>query len=206
MNQATLLLNEEVQKRSWTRSELDQWNASIGSYAFFWNHYFSKAHDPSLVLGEDNLFCYIPYSKHTLRIQKGDSPLDFFRVIAAALTTQTYFEASISPEIAQSFQLDNPTWLQPRIKITIEPEDTFIQRVHSGTVKKVRILFMPNPLLQEAFAQSECHVIIAPVLANGRIELLHYLREVCYSIAYHRYGYLGLRENEKQSHFQMENS
>ncbi|MEN9654219.1 MAG: putative proline dehydrogenase/delta-pyrroline-5-carboxylate dehydrogenase, partial [Chlamydiota bacterium] len=32
--------------------------------------------------------------------------------------------------------------------------------------------------------------------ANGRLELLHYLREVSVSIDYHRYGNLGPREGE----------
>ena len=53
-----------------------------------------------------------------------------------------------------------------------------------------------SEVLHEAAAESGTHVVDVPVLANGRLELLHYLREVAISIDYHRYGNLGMREGE----------
>lgn len=44
--------------------------------------------------------------------------------------------------------------------------------------------------LRQAAAHSGTHMALAPVLASGRIELLHYLREQAVSYAYHRYGSL----------------
>jgi RHH-type transcriptional regulator, proline utilization regulon repressor / proline dehydrogenase / delta 1-pyrroline-5-carboxylate dehydrogenase len=45
-------------------------------------------------------------------------------------------------------------------------------------------------------AEAAIPIIDDPVLANGRLELLHYLQEISISIDYHRYGNLGLREGE----------
>jgi RHH-type proline utilization regulon transcriptional repressor/proline dehydrogenase/delta 1-pyrroline-5-carboxylate dehydrogenase len=39
----------------------------------------------------------------------------------------------------------------------------------------------------------------APVLAEGRIELLHYLREQSLCADYHRYGNLGARADEERA-------
>ncbi|NGX44721.1 MAG: hypothetical protein K1060chlam3_00896, partial [Candidatus Anoxychlamydiales bacterium] len=36
----------------------------------------------------------------------------------------------------------------------------------------------------------------APVLANGRFELLHYIKEISITYEYHRYGNLGIKESE----------
>jgi RHH-type proline utilization regulon transcriptional repressor/proline dehydrogenase/delta 1-pyrroline-5-carboxylate dehydrogenase len=63
-------------------------------------------------------------------------------------------------------------------------------------MQRVRVLEHASPALRAAAAQSGTHVIDAPVLANGRLELLHFLREVAISIDYHRYGNLGMREGE----------
>ena len=43
------------------------------------------------------------------------------------------------------------------------------------------------------------HLADAPVLAEGRIELLWYLREQSLSHAYHRYGNLGARAGERRA-------
>ena len=81
-------------------SEKDKvlWEASLGSYAFYWKNYFSQAHDPSLVKGEDNFLCYRPHAKVILRGQKGDSWIDLFRVVAAAWTCGTLIEISVDEE------------------------------------------------------------------------------------------------------------
>ena len=43
------------------------------------------------------------------------------------------------------------------------------------------------------------HCEDAPVLANGRVELLRYVREQTLSIDYHRHGNLGEREGEQRA-------
>ena len=63
---------------------------------------------------------------------------------------------------------------------------------------RIRMLQPLSPLVYKAFAASGSNLHLGPVLANGRLELLNYLREVCISHDYHRYGNLGERENEQR--------
>ncbi len=84
----------------------------------------------------------------------------------------------------------------PLFRIVEESEDHFLQRVQAGAFKRIRLFSPPTPALQLAASESFCHLSSAPVLSNGRFELLHYLREVAISFDYHRYGNLGVREGE----------
>ncbi len=177
-------------------ASLPLWKASIGSYAFYWNEYFSHCHDPSLVLGQDNLQCYVPHSHLVLRGHTEDSLLDLLRVIAAALTCGTPLEVSVEESIAAD-QLR--AWGIPNFyPVKQESQDTFAQRVKEGNVKRVRLLSPPPAPVLTALALAACHLNEGSVLANGRLEMLHLLREVSISRDYHRYGYLGARENEKR--------
>lgn len=86
--------------------------------------------------------------------------------------------------------------LQHRFHFVEESEDQFNQRVKIGSMKRIRLITPASEALKSAAAESGCYLGYAPVLANGRFELLHYLREIAFSIDYHRYGNLGVREGE----------
>jgi RHH-type proline utilization regulon transcriptional repressor/proline dehydrogenase/delta 1-pyrroline-5-carboxylate dehydrogenase len=174
----------------------DIWRASAGSYAFYWNEYFSKSHDPSLVMGQDNLQCYVPHPHVVLRGQREDSPLDLLRVITAALTCGTTLEVSLEEwERANQFREWGISNLLP---VQQETHEAFAQRAATGKIKRVRLLQLPPDHVQTALAQAACHLNVGAVMANGRLELLHLLREVSISRDYHRYGNLGAREKEKR--------
>jgi RHH-type proline utilization regulon transcriptional repressor/proline dehydrogenase/delta 1-pyrroline-5-carboxylate dehydrogenase len=194
LNIQTKALSQSVEKTPAFASQLDLWKASAGSYAFYWNEYFSKAHDPSMVMGQDNLQCYKPHPHIILRGQKGDSPLDLLRIMAAALTCQADLQISLEDEaIAKQFQEMGLFTLLP---IRHETDEAFIQRLSEGKIKRVRLLRQPTAPVQSALAQAGCHLNVGEVMANGRLELLHLLREVSISRDYHRYGNLGIREKE----------
>ena len=53
--------------------------------------------------------------------------------------------------------------------------------------------------MRRAAAARGLHLADAPVLAVGRVELLHYLREQSLSVDYHRYGNLGARAEEPRA-------
>jgi RHH-type proline utilization regulon transcriptional repressor/proline dehydrogenase/delta 1-pyrroline-5-carboxylate dehydrogenase len=179
-------------------AQMALWNASAGSYAFFWKYYFSKTHDPSQLLGEDNIFKYVPLEMVVFRVQSNDTLSDAFRVIAAAVICGTPLEVSGPPEIIDGFKGD---WLTQAPLVNLITEDTsrFISRVKNGSKKKIRMLSpCPDDEILKELAEAACPPMVCPVMANGRIELLRYLREVSISFDYHRYGYLGEREGEKR--------
>ncbi len=190
-------LTRIMEQEDFSIEELQIWKASIGSYAFHWSHLFSKRHDPSLILGQDNFQQYASHPQMTLRVQYEDRPLDILRVAAAALTCGTPLEISDVRGSTQKWL--HQSGLSSLIPYFIETEDSFIERIKKGLIKRIRLLSQASDQLQEAFAQAACYLNHGPVLANGRLELLHYLREVSVSINYHRYGNLGDREKEKRS-------
>lgn len=184
---------KEIHTLSQFASDLDIWNGSVGSYAFFWNHYFIHSHDPSKILGQDNLLSYVPHSELVLRVQSPDSLLDVVRVAAAMIICQGKLEIS-----GINSQFLNDLRKIPSLNIVVESDENFIERVKVKKNKRVRFLSQPANKLVTALANMSCNVTVAPVIANGRIELMHFLRETSLSIDYHRYGYLGDREEETE--------
>lgn len=179
-----------------TFEELQLLRASAGSYLFYWKHYFSQKHDPSLVLGQDNIFYYVPHNKVFLRIQQADRLLDLARVAIAATICSTPMEFSVESSLMRSHVNQELLKQFPHFTVYIESQSDFIKRIQEDRFKRIRLLTTPNPDLQAALAEAVCNVVSSPVLANGRLELLHYLREVSLSFDYHRYGNLGIREGE----------
>jgi RHH-type proline utilization regulon transcriptional repressor/proline dehydrogenase/delta 1-pyrroline-5-carboxylate dehydrogenase len=161
-------------------------NLAIRSFAYYWDHVFSQKHDASMCIGQDNFLQYVPQKNMIFRIQQEDKLIDVLRVIAAAKTCGTELKISSSKKIQG-------------IKVTEESDQAFIQRLEKGNIKRVRMISQGSDSLIKAFANAACNVISGPVLNHGRLELLHYLREVAVSIDYHRYGNLGDREGEKRT-------
>lgn len=196
-NPLVTLLDEELELKFMPPEEKELWKISIGSYAFYWNHYFSKQHDPSQVLGEDNILSYTPHPQLTLRVQKDNADLDIRRILAAAATCKAPITISGERELIQAYA--NATWASkiPGIKIVAETEQEFIEAIKRGEHKRVRFITAPSEPVEQTLAENGCNVLRDKVLANGRLELLNILREISTSSDYHRYGNLGERELEQ---------
>ncbi|MBS0607470.1 MAG: aldehyde dehydrogenase family protein, partial [Verrucomicrobia bacterium] len=188
-------LTSILQKIKLSTEELGVWYASIANYAF-WAIRFEHDHDPSKIIGQDNLLRYRPHKSICFRIQENDSALDIMRVLAAALSCGAKMEVSWTKGHTHIAVRDQLRPLQHRFHFVEESEDQFNQRVKKGSLKRIRLITPASEALKSAAAESGCYLGYAPVLANGRFELLHYLREIAFSIDYHRYGNLGVREGE----------
>ncbi len=188
-------LSKIIEKLPLTTEQLGIWYASISNYAF-WAQKFEHDHDPSRIIGEDNLFQYRPYHGICLRIQPQDAPFDIVRTCAAALATSTPIQISwtrgeTALEISSEWKKIMPTF-----RFVEESETHFLDRLKLGAFHRVRLLSTASPTWHHTAAESATFLDVAPVLASGRFELLHYLREVSISHHYHRYGNLGTREGE----------
>lgn len=174
--------------------QLGLWTASVSNYAYWWKR-MRQDRDPTKIVGQDNFFRYLPRKNIVLRITPRSSPLDALRVAAAALTCGAALEISWHAPDEKPADFN---WLElvPVLRVIDETDDQFLERVRQGKMERIRLLDSPSAPLLEAISESAVHLIAEPVLANGRLELLHYLREVSISIDYHRYGNLGLREGE----------
>lgn len=183
-----------LEKLDLSAEELGTWFASISNYAY-WARQFSLDTDHSKVVGQDNLFRYRPRKKMALRIQKEDNRIDLYRILAACASCNTPLHISYDPHGCPiTTDLDLPLFT-----FKAESEEEFNARVSWKVFDRVRLASAPSDATRYAAAEASCYLSIEPVLASGRIELLHYLREIALSIDYHRYGNLGSREGQQRA-------
>lgn len=190
---------QQIPRGCISKEENEVLQTSLGNYAFFWTHYFSKEHDPSQLLGQDNILSYAPYKDMSLRVQKEDKLLDILRIMGAALTVSADLQISIDGDHPQAGSLQDLAKGNPNLKLIKEQEKDFITRLNERKANRVRLISPPSEVLKQALADAASNMILGPVYANGRLELLNHLREVSLSKDYHRYGNLGDREGEKRS-------
>ena len=184
-----------LEKFDLTAEQQGLWLASLSNYAFWWQR-LGQGKDRIKLIGQDNIFRYVPHKKVAIRLQAGDKPIDYLRVFAAGLTCGVALQISWDKT-----EVDVPTgvnWqlLLPSFTLVEESLDQFLQRIQSHEVKRLRLLSSAPAKLRRTCGLSHCVLVTSPVLANGRYELLKYLREVSISHNYHRYGNLGIREGD----------
>ncbi|NGX28333.1 MAG: hypothetical protein K940chlam1_00509, partial [Candidatus Anoxychlamydiales bacterium] len=173
--------------------QLGVWYASVANYAYYWKK-FEQEVDHCKILGQDNIQHYVPRQFITLRINKDNFALDTLRVCAAALTCSVPLEISWT-----SFKLlEESNWIDllPILSNVEESEEEFFTRIKEGKIKRLRLTSKASDELKKAAANSACYIIDSPVLANGRLELLHYIKEVSITYDYNRYENLGIKELE----------
>ncbi len=188
-------LTSIIQQYPLSTEELGVWYASIACYAFFGKE-FAETRDPSKIIGQDNILCYRPHKNICFRIQDTDKPLDILRVLAAAFSCLCPMEISFAKAHLHNQIIDRLKTLFPELPLVEESDDAFNQKVKRGQFQKVRLISKPSDPLKYAASDSATFLNYAPVLSQGRFELLHYLREISFSMDYHRYGNLGIREKE----------
>jgi RHH-type proline utilization regulon transcriptional repressor/proline dehydrogenase/delta 1-pyrroline-5-carboxylate dehydrogenase len=165
---------------------------------------FRTAHDHCRLVGEDNFRRYLPFANVHLRVHPDDSYFEVFARAAAACAAGSRVTVSIPPEanLATVRALDELThgWAA-QIEFVEESDDDLAAAIQAGNVERVRFAGkekVPRRLRRLAARAAVCLADV-PVLAEGRIELLWYLREQSLSHAYHRYGNLGNRAGERRA-------
>ena len=201
VNDLTLYL----QKVTLTAEELGTWYASISNYSF-WADRFKQSYKQGkieghgdLVVGQDNMLMYKPHKKMCFRVQKSDTPLNIFRVIAAAISCNANLEISYSKDSCSLGFNDRWRHSFPILRLREESDKEFLDRVKKGTFSRIRLISKPSNEMKHVAAESSTYLCHNPVLASGRFELLNYLRETALSFDYHRYGNLGVREGEHRN-------
>lgn len=155
-------------------------HASASSCARWWRDEFSIEHDPSQLHGESNHFRYRPHQRVFLRAS-GMSDAEIAQVCLAAATCGSKLDISVEKHNAFTRTLP--------YSVTEESERSLIKRL-PGVAANYGILrvLSPSTELQRASNESELQTIVSVPLANGRHELLTFLREQAVSETTHRYG------------------
>lgn len=168
--------------------------ASLHSYLFWWQQ-FKEKKDQNLLLGQDNFFYLIARKGLALRTQPELASLDLIRIALATCICETPLLISWSKEHFSS-ELQHLLQCYPNVSLIEEDELNFAKQLSKRGTTRVRLCKPPSEELLHAAAEIGCHLLFSPVTSHGRFELLNYCREVALSIDYHRYGNLGMREQE----------
>jgi len=158
---------------------------AVDSYIKNFKSEFSKETDIHHLMGEKNTFRYLPLKKMILRVQNTDNLCDIFMVLAAANIVKTPIKVSISAEDYKLEVLKKST--ENLCPLIVQSEKEFLNDIE----KYERIRTCNNQLSDEFFlkaAKTGKHIATAKPLIEGRIELLHYVKEQSIAFEYHRYG------------------
>jgi RHH-type transcriptional regulator, proline utilization regulon repressor / proline dehydrogenase / delta 1-pyrroline-5-carboxylate dehydrogenase len=181
--------------------------AAIHDYTAAAASEFHVEHDPQLLLGEDNLRRYLPVAALRVRLNQEDTWLSVLLRIAAARTMGCRVVVSRPPELPATLalaiaELDLATdaWAAD-IEFVTETDDQLAAALLTGQTDRIRFASperVPN-FLRTTAARCLAYLADEPVSPIGRLELLWYAQEQCYTRVYHRYGNLGVRADEVRS-------
>lgn len=156
--------------------------SAAANYAKVFKSEFAKPRDVNNLYGEQNLFRYLPLRSCALRVFEGDNPDQIRLVAMAAITCGTPLIISIdtkSPLLERVSELG--------CEVRTEPLKKFLASM--GNFDRIRTIStkLPDELFKRA-AELNKYIATAPALHEGRVELLHYLKEQSITYEYHRYG------------------
>jgi RHH-type proline utilization regulon transcriptional repressor/proline dehydrogenase/delta 1-pyrroline-5-carboxylate dehydrogenase len=153
--------------------------------------HFARPRDPQALLGQDNLFRYLPCQGVVLRVEPEATTLEVAASSVAASLSGVRLHISIHAGFRGPVDADlygHPLRVEP-----LQALDAALQHA-----PRLRLLGTRTPEHDALCSRHGTHLADAPVLPVGRFELLHYLREQSVSVEYHRYGQLGLRTPERR--------
>jgi len=176
----------ETMKR-WLQNDHDRRlvEAAARSYRYYWDTEFSLEHDRAGVLGQSNIFRYRPLPRGVLlRLRDPFRPTSLAMAVLAAVTTGVTLELSLQRPSAFADALGTIT--------TIEAEDQFADRMRTDAARHDRLRIPQGTVVDVLLAAQDAHVAVSfqDILANGRLELIQYLREQSISHTTHRHGTL----------------
>ncbi|MDR3217819.1 MAG: bifunctional proline dehydrogenase/L-glutamate gamma-semialdehyde dehydrogenase [Dysgonamonadaceae bacterium] len=161
-------------------------NTAEENYLNVWQDEFAQAKDVSHIYGEENIFRYLPLKSMGFRVRENDDIADVELVLTAARTTKTPLTVSISENNGNKQKIEALA-SESGCKVKIQDEQAFIDEMD----KYERIRTCSRDL-SDAFYQKAAklgkHIANNKPLVEGRLELLHYLKEQSIAYEYHRYG------------------
>jgi RHH-type proline utilization regulon transcriptional repressor/proline dehydrogenase/delta 1-pyrroline-5-carboxylate dehydrogenase len=181
--------------------QLERVLCAMTSYQRRYGEEFSGAHDDVRLVGQDNLRRYLPVEALRIRVHPDDCAFDIFARVCAAKTVGSHITVSSPPNLRSAAvelldELTDP-W-GASIEFVQESDDDLIRSIAQRQTDRLRYAHPRRvPVgVRKAIGDSGIYIADSPVLVEGRIELLWYVREQSISHDYHRYGNLGVRQSE----------
>ena len=165
----------------------DRVNFAFSNYLKIWEEEFSQEKDVCHIYGEENTFRYLPVKNAGFRIQENDNPADILLVMIAAHIAKTALLVSVSENNPHIEIIRKAIASLSGIKLTIQDEAGFIEDMEN--YERIRIVSSEaSGALYQKAAKLGKYIADREPLIEGRIELLHYLKEQSIACEYHRYG------------------
>jgi RHH-type proline utilization regulon transcriptional repressor/proline dehydrogenase/delta 1-pyrroline-5-carboxylate dehydrogenase len=180
------------------RSELQKTIKGIYSCLYQYEHEFSTEQDFFRLRGQDNILRYLPIGKLSVRMHADDGLFETLIRIAAARIAGCEVEVSLPADLENSVAkfLYGPEGKDLCDSAKLLTESDHELSVSLSEIERVRYAHHDRvpEVMHKAAAKLGKHISRNVPLAEGRIEMLRYLREQSLSADYHRYGNLGERE------------
>ncbi|MBR8719600.1 1-pyrroline-5-carboxylate dehydrogenase [Bacteroides pyogenes] len=152
------------------------------SYAQAYRDEFSRTRDINKLYGEQNLFRYLPLKSMVLRLFPEDRNEEAEMIALAANTCGTPLTISFDPN-------DDHTEALRATGCTLRKEsaEEFLKAMPEYERIRTCSPNIPRSMYERA-AETNLYIATAPPVKEGRVELIHYIREQSISFEYHRYG------------------
>lgn len=170
-----------------TDKDKNRLNYAAESYKNAWGTEFSLERDVNHIYGEENIFRYLPLKSIGLRVQENDDLCDILLILLAVTIAKTPVTVSISGSDSKLQAIEKAALTLLGIVIKMQDEDRFVEEMDN--YERIRIC---SPAASDAIylkaAKLGKHIANNKPLAEGRLEMLHYLKEQSIAYEYHRYG------------------
>ena len=173
-------------------SDKTRFDAAVYSYRCNWETEFSQERDVNNLVGEENMFRYLPLKNCVIRINHADKLCDVLMIVAASTISRTPVTVSVSADDAKLKYLEKLNALCK--DVVIQDETSFINDMS----KFDRIRTCNAELSDTVYAKASelgKYIATAPPISEGRVEMLHYLKEQSLTFEYHRYGSIAEQHN-----------
>ena len=175
----------ETLKGQLTGDEYNRLCHASENYQQAWTNEFSQEKVTQQLMGELNTFRYLPLKNIIFRVLPGDNNVDMLMVVLASHAARTPLTVSISAsderlKLLQALPVKDITIVKQSDEQFVADMDKY-ERVRCCTAA------LPESYYQKA-AKLGKYIAVTSPLVEGRLELLHYLKEQSISYEYHRYG------------------
>ncbi len=157
------------------------------TYEKAWKEEFSVERDVSHIIGELNTFRYLPLNRMAFRIHENDDLTDILLIIFAVSKTKTNLRISLSGSHAYKNLIENVIKDYRNLSLVTEEEPEFISGMYTYDRIRTCSVNLSDEIYNKA-AELGLYIATDKPVIEGRIEILHYLKEQSISYEYHRYG------------------
>ena len=185
------------------REDIEKTVAAVHSYLYHMERKFSREEDYFHLRGQDNILRYLPVGNMVIRLHGEDSLFDVLARVAAARIS------GCSPVVSIPTDLSNPVTeflytfegreMTADVEVAYHHDKVLVDMMPS--IDRIRYAAperVPEAVFRAA-AETGFYIARAPVVMEGRVELLQYFRQQSICNNYHRYGNLGERAIPKDA-------